>query len=312
MYDVTAWSFPCSMGSGCCCTGRIEGKLRGDRAGIRTKRQGDGESAALAYLVPWGLSSSARFLAGALQEGCGVATTDKSFAQGGKTYPSGTLIIKVQGEPRECRRHGGKACSLCGAEVFGTDTGWMEEGPNFGSRYVSYFPATLKIALAWDRPTGAQFGGCDSLSCWSGDIGYPVTVVRTAQLGTGDLSQFQVIVLPDGGFGEGYEAGAGSEWRRRLRDWVQGGGTLVAMGPAAVSYLASPASGMLAITQENVARDAEQPARTGGAATPAAATGPLPARSPGKLLASEKDFEKATQPDTELLIRCMASCCARR
>ena len=35
------------------------------------------------------------------------------------------------------------------------------------------------------------------------DAGYPVTVIRTQQMGGADLSKFQVVILPEGGGGEG-------------------------------------------------------------------------------------------------------------
>jgi Zinc carboxypeptidase len=302
MYDVTAWSLPMQYGIlAVAAPDESKGSFEAIAPGYAPKGKVVGNSAALAYLVPWGLSSSARFLSGALQEGLRVATTDKSFAQGGKTYPSGTLIIKVKENPANVADTVAKLAASSGAEVFGTDTGWMDDGPNFGSRYVSYFPAKLNIALAWDRPTGASSAGATRYLL-ERQYGYPVTVVRTQQLATGDLSQFQVIVLPDSGFGEGYESVLGANGSRRLRDWVQSGGTLVALGPGAISYLSSPASGLLAITQENVAREGDQPARpAGGAAAPAAGgAGPTPGRTPGKLFASEKDMEKATLPDTEL------------
>jgi hypothetical protein len=306
MYDVTAWSLPLQFGvRSVAATEESKGSFEAIAPGYAPKGKVIGDKAALAYLVPWGLSSSARFLASALQEGLRVATTDKSFTLGGRNYPSGTLIIKVAENPANLAATIAKLAAASGAEVFGTDTGWMDQGPNFGSRYVSYFPKTLNIALAWDRPTGAGSAGATRYLL-ERQFGYPVTAVRTAQLATGDLSQFQVIVLPDGGFGEGYESVLGANGTRRLRDWVQSGGTLVALGPGAVSYLSSPPASMLAISQENVARDGEAaPARggggTGGAAGGAAApAAPASARTPGKIFATEKDFEKATLPDTEL------------
>ena len=100
-----------------------------------------------------------------------------------------------------------------------------------------YFPS-IKIALAWDRPTGSGSAGATRFVL-ERQYGYPVSVVRTAQLATGDLSQFQVIILPDsgggGGGGEGaggvgYDTVLGPNGARRLNDWVQAGGTLIGPG----------------------------------------------------------------------------------
>ena len=54
-------------------------------------------------------------------------------------------------------------------------------------------------------------------------------MIRTEQLGAVDLSKFQTVILPDGG---AYAASLGANGVRRLKDWVQAGGTLIAVGGA--------------------------------------------------------------------------------
>jgi hypothetical protein len=91
---------------------------------------------------------------------------------------------------------------------------------------------------------------------------------------------------------------------------VADGGTIIGIG-GAVNFLADPTLGLLAIQQENLANANPTPAAGGGgngggrggqnatttaAASPAAATG----RGPGRILATEADFEKSIQPDSEL------------
>jgi hypothetical protein len=205
-----------------------------------------------------------------------------------------------------------KLAASSGADVYTTGTAWMDAGPNFGSRFVSYIPADMKIAMAWDRPTSASAAGAARFVL-ERQYGYPVTAIRTQQLANGDLSQFKTILLPDGGFGEGYEAVLGANGTRHLRDWVESGGTLVALGPGAVSYLADRRAGMLALSQENAARESERGAAAAGQGTRAQAarpndggaegeppTQPQSGRVPGKLFTSEKDFDKAIAADSEL------------
>ncbi len=304
MYDVTAWSIPLQYGiSMVSAAQESKGSFENVPANYRPQGRVIGDAPEVAYLVPWGISASARFLAAALQEGLRIATTDKSFTQNGRKYPSGTLILKVKENPPSLGDAVARLAASTGAEVFTTNTGWMDEGPNFGSQYVSYIPAQMKIALAWDRPTSASSAGATRYVL-ERQYGYPVTAVRTQQLASGDLSQFKVIILPDGGFGEGYASVLGANGGRRLRDWVQSGGTLIALGPGAVSYLADPRNGVLAVSQENAAHEGEsaKPAGGGAARTRPAEeeAAPQNGRVPGKLFASDKDFEKAILPDAEL------------
>jgi hypothetical protein len=119
-------------------------------------------------------------------------------------------------------------------------------------------------------------------------FGYPVTPVRTPRLATADLARFQVVILPQpsGDYGSIF----GAAGMTRLKDWVNGGGTLIAVG-GALSALADPKAGLLSITQENVARPGE---------TPKKAEPPKELRGPGTLLATYEDYRKAIQAETEL------------
>ncbi len=311
MYDVTAWSIPLQYGI-TAVTAAQESKANFEPVPGEYKPAGQviGATPEVAYLVPWGLSASARFLAAGLRQGLRIATTDRAFTQNGRKYPNGTLIIKVKENPSNVADIVARLAASTGADAFAVNSGWVDEGPNFGSHWVTYLPADLKIALAWDRPTSSTAAGATRFVL-EREYGYPVTAVRTSQLASGDLSQFKTIILPDGGFGEGYESALGANGGRRLRDWVQNGGTLVALGPGAISYLADNRNGMLAISQENAVHEqGPKPAAASGApaarpsaeAAPSAgaAAPPVSGRVPGKLFTSDKDFNQAILPDAEL------------
>ncbi|MBV8818714.1 MAG: hypothetical protein JO022_10195 [Acidobacteriaceae bacterium] len=313
MYDVTAWSLPLQYNVTAVASNEtLKGSFENIPPLYRPAGQVIGTNPEVAYLVPWGIASSAKFLAAALQENVHVLTTDRPFKQENRTFPSGTLIIKVKDNAPNIGEVMARLTQSTGAEAFATNSGWVDQGPNFGSHYVNAIPKA-RIAIAWDQPTSAGSAGATRFLL-ERQYGYPVTVVRTQQLATGDLRDFNVIVLPDAGFGAGYEAVLGNNGAHHLRDWVQSGGTLVALGPGAVAFLADQRVGMLAISQENLVHEtAERPATanargtnapagpatgaTGGSNAPAQQPN---ARVPGKLITSEQEFTKAIQPDTEL------------
>ncbi|MDQ6704534.1 MAG: M14 family metallopeptidase, partial [Acidobacteriota bacterium] len=302
MYDVTAWSLPLQYGIAAITSAEVsKGSFEPVPAGFRPEGRITGSNASVAYLVPWSIGASARFLSAALLENLRIATSDRAFKQDGRTFPSGSLIVKVKENGPDLADVMARLAKSSGADVFTTDSGWVDEGPNFGSHRVFYFPR-IKIALAWDRPTGASAAGATRYVL-ERQYGYPVSVVRTAQLATGDLSQFQVIILPDSGFGEGYDAVLGPGAARRLKDWVQAGGTLIGLGSGAVSYLADSRTSLLAISQENVAKDSteKKPSETSPPAVPSGGASPAASpRVPGKLIGSEQEFAKSIQPDSEL------------
>ena len=308
IYDVTAWSLPLQFNVECVAAGaRSQGSFSLVKTGDVPAGKVEGGKATVAYLVPWGATAAARMLTASLHAGLRVRSTDKKFTQNGRTFPDGTLIIVVKenaAEHVDVHEMVQKLAASSGAEVVGTNSGWVDEGPNFGSARVMYMkhPAIL---LAWDRPTNATSAGAVRFVL-ERQFGYPVTVIRTQQLGGADLSKFQVVILPEGGGGEGYAGVLGANGARRLREWVQGGGTLIGIG-SALSFMA--ANGMMAVSQENLpgatggggrgGAGAAGGGRGGVAAVAAPSGGEPPARVPGKLYASSEDLEKDTQPESQ-------------
>jgi hypothetical protein len=180
-----------------------------------------------------------------------------------------------------------------GADIYGTNSGWVEEGVNFGSRYVVAVRKPA-IALAWDTPSSSSSAGAARFVL-ERQYGYPVTPVRPAQLNSVELAKFQVLILPEGG---NYSGLFGSAGIQRLKDWVQSGGTLVALG-SAVDFLAAGNVGLLDIATENALRESEEkkPAAP-AAAAPASDRGG--GHVPGTQIASEAEYEKAIRAATEL------------
>ena len=196
-----------------------------------------------------------------------------------------------------------KLAAANGVSVTAAATSWVDDGPNFGSRYAPYLKKPA-IALAWDRPTSANSAG-QTRFVLERQFGYPVTPVRTQHLASGDLSQFQVLILPEAGLGEGgYADVLGTAGVQRLKQWVADGGTVIGIGTA-VQFLADPKTGLLPIQQESRIPEG------GAAATGSKEAAPASGHPAGKAFAKEADFDKAIQPDSELptslrgaLVRC--------
>jgi hypothetical protein len=205
-----------------------------------------------------------------------------------------------------------------GAEVHATNSGWVDSGVNFGSRYVVPVRRPA-IAVAWDAPVSSVSAGAARFVLEQ-QYGYPVTPVRTAALNSAELDRFHVLIFPEGG---DYAQALGDSGIQRLKQWVQSGGTVVSLG-SAVGFLSNPKLALLDVSQENALRDDEKrpgsersagseasagtppgtPA-TGGtgaqpAATPASAGGTGRPRAAGTSIASQTDFEKAIRAATEL------------
>jgi hypothetical protein len=201
-----------------------------------------GEKASLAYLIPWGTQSAAAALADLFRQEVRVSSTDRGFKLSGTSFPNGTLIIKVADNPADLPERMQKLAAEYGVDIYATDSSWVDEGPNFGSRNVNYLPRP-RIAMAYNTPTSPNSVG------WTRYLleqryGCPVTVIRTDQLRGADLTKYNVLILPDG-FGYGNALGDGA----RIKEWVQNGGTLITLANA-TTWLSEDRVGMLPVKRE--------------------------------------------------------------
>jgi hypothetical protein len=300
IYDVTAWSLPLLFNVEAIPNSTVsEGSFESAKPVRIQPGTMHGSKATVAYLVPWGSQAAGRLLAGALRQDLRVHSSDKPISQNGTKYPEGTLIFKVAGNPADLGERLTALARDTGADVYATNTGWVEEGVNFGSRWVVNVKKPV-IAMAWDTPAQSGSAGAARFVL-ERQYGYPVTTIRTAQLATADLSKFQVLVLPSGGNYLGILGDGGIE---RIKTWVQAGGTVVALGDA-VGFLASNRVDLLPLTQENALREGETGTAAGGGGGRGGATATTPpagggGRVAGTAIASEADFEKVTRAATEL------------
>jgi hypothetical protein len=308
IYDVTAWSLPLQYNVEV-VTGATSSEAKFEPVVLGNAPKGvvNGK-AEVAYVVPWGTSGAAKMLTSLLHSNYKIVSNDRPFTLDGKRYELGALVLKVKDNPASLEQDVRKLAESTGADVNAHNSSWADDGPTFGS---SHFTSVRKpaILIAWDRPTAGGSAG-QARFVIERQFGYPTTVIRTEQLGAVNLAPYQTIILPDGG---AYATSLGANGVRRLKDWVQAGGTLVAVG-GAIQFLAAPATGLLSTAEENGLKEGATtaPATTtpggggrggrGGTApeTPAAAPAAEGARVAPKIFATPADFDLATQPGDEL------------
>jgi hypothetical protein len=281
---VTAWSLPLVFNVEAVASPSVaEGRFEPAQEARILPGEMRGVEGAVAFLVPWGSQAAGRLLAAALRQDLRASTSDKPFAQNGTRFPSGTLIFKARENPPDLADRLAKLARETGADVYGTASGWVDEGVNFGSRQV--FPVRKPaILMAWDAPSTPGSAGAARFVL-ERQFGYPVTVARTAQLTSAELGRFNVLVLSSG---SGHAQLLGDSGIARLKTWVETGGTVVAIGEA-VNFLADKKVGLLAIAQEEAFREPD----------PAKKAEKPEERTPGTVIANDASYAKAIQAERE-------------
>ncbi|MFY8284733.1 M14 family metallopeptidase [Pseudoalteromonas sp. SSMSWG5] len=250
IYDVTGWSLPMMFNVDSDSCGRaVSADSKAVKADDTLLGKVNNPEASVAYIVAWGDTAAARFLTSALQAGIKLKSADQAFVLGDKTnYPAGSLVIEKRLNDKDLLSKISQIAEQTGAIVNGVDSSWVIEGPSFGSNKTVPMVAP-KVAIAWDAPTSELSAG-NTRFVIERQLGYPVTAIRTPMLAWADLSDYQVLILPEGN----YEQALGKPGAANLKSWVDAGGVLIALGNAN-RFTTNADYGLLDVKREQAYRE---------------------------------------------------------
>lgn len=221
-YDITSWALPYAYNvEAYALSGRM------DPLGEYQPKQLEStqpDKTPLAYLAPWEGTKHVAFLAALLQEGIRVRFPEWPFRVENKRFPAGTLLITKGGNTyvQDFDKKVTDLANQFGIKLETTQTGYMQEGKDFGS-------STVRII---QKPTVALVGGEGTSSLSYGeiwhffeqDLGYPLVNLDMGKLDSYVLSNYDVLILPNL---------RARSWTKDLREkiqaWVKEGGKLIAL-----------------------------------------------------------------------------------
>jgi hypothetical protein len=252
-------------------------------------------AAKVGYLLPWG-SGTAAAVVEALRGGLRVRSADLPFTLGGRAYAGGTAIVRTAENSADVAAKLAAIAARHGVDVVAIDSAFVESGISLGSGDV----ASLKlprVLLLWDTPTQSLSAG------WARYVlerrfGQPLTTVRVGSLGRIDLRRYDVLVLPSGNYG----TALGGDALRRVKDWINAGGTLITLAEAS-RWAARENVGLLGTTTELRGGKPEVEVSEKDAKKPEASAQPIvldkaiepereaPSSTPGALIRVNLDLE---------------------
>ena len=238
-YDVTAWTLPLAFDLPYSEL-RTSQNLGGDKVtainppGLQVHHLPN----TFAYAFRWNEYDAPQLLYRLQSKGINakVATQKFSMQVNGKEekFDYGTVIIPVSKQPQQ-REGLGKIIDDCaantGVEVFAFTTGLSAAGIDLGSASFNNVK-TPHILL---------FGGTGTSATDVGEIWHlldirfniPATIVDVDRFGSINPSRYNVMIMPSGNY-----RGLNKNDLEKLRDWIAGGGTLIATEDA-TKYLAN-------------------------------------------------------------------------
>lgn len=223
-YDITAWSLPYAYGLDAIASASSVPSQNVQK----TTPSSNIESGSYAYLTDWNSMNDARFLAALLKEGIRVRKADHPFTIEGKSFERGALIItKGDNENKENFIATLQTiASKFNKDITPTGTGFVDSGKDFGSSSIQMI-AKPKIAVLSGGPTSTlRFG--EIWHFFEQQLHYPLTVIDDEYADRVDLYEYDILVLPDGRYGNYFNEDELTE----LKGWVRKGGKIIAMGGA--------------------------------------------------------------------------------
>ncbi len=224
-YDITAWSLPYAYGLDALASTSLVGAKSVDKKQVIPILSDD----EYAYITDWNSMNDARFLADLIDNGIRVRRAEKPFTLDGKLHGRGSLIITAY----DNRNHSDFVPILRGIakkhakSLTPTATGFVDNGKDFGSSYVDMVKPVKVGVLSGDPTSTLRFG--EVWHFFEQQLHYPLTVLDADYISRVDLSKYDILILPDG---RGYSRFMNEAMLSNIKDWVAGGGRLIAMGGA--------------------------------------------------------------------------------
>ncbi len=222
-YDITAWSLPYAYGLDALASTTPVGEVPFEK--VRATSTLDEN--AYAYLTDWNSMKDARFLGALHKAKIRVRVAHRPYVSNGKRHERGSLII-TRADNKNNKDFISQLKTLAAdhnKSLSSTKTGYVDDGKDFGSRYVQMLDA-VKVAVLSGEPTSTlRFG--EIWHFFEQQLNYPVTVIDSDYLNKVDLWDYDVFILPGG---SSYKKMLTDSKLRELKRWVNDGGKLIAMG----------------------------------------------------------------------------------
>lgn len=227
-YDITAWALPYAYGlDAYALTERVN---PGTEAYVAPTASTPAMEHPYAYVAEWTSFEDAQFLAAVLKEGIKLRFANKPFTIDGRSYPEGTLIITRIGNEAMGDRFDTflrETAAAMNQALHPVATGGVSAGSDFGSNTVSYLEKP-HVGLIAEGFT-SSYGVGEVWHFFDQQLDYPLTVLHADAYGSIDLDEFDVLILASGSYSRMLTESRLND----LKDWIRGGGRLIAIEGAA-------------------------------------------------------------------------------
>ncbi|MEP7277180.1 MAG: M14 metallopeptidase family protein [Bacteroidota bacterium] len=229
-YDITAWSLPFVYGlQAYGCKEYMQAALKNNVAATAPQPPDSFENT-YAWVIKWNGLNSACFLSALLKNGIKVRYAEQAFRAGNNDFDKGALIIAKAsnyGFGKNLETLIRNAAEKNAVRAVAVPSGFVEKGFDIGSDKVRFIHAPKVALLAGKQVSAGAMG--EVWHFFDQQLQYPITLVNTEDLARMVPGEFNVLIIPDGY----YNLFSQKEKNEQLKEWVRGGGKIIALENAA-------------------------------------------------------------------------------
>jgi len=227
-YDITAWSLPYAHGfKAIASRNKVNSVLNVKSITIKNNT----DKSSYAYISKWNSVADATFLGALLKANITPRFSEKPFSIAGKSYQRGTLIILRNDNKNDS--FDDKLVAIANKhqrKLFSVKSGFVSAGVDFGSYSVKPINKQNIAVLSGKETSSLSFG--EIWHFFETQLHYPITNIDASDFENIKYTNYDVIIIPDGN----YKKVLTKENLEKLKQWVQSGGTLIAIGNALMPF----------------------------------------------------------------------------
>jgi len=230
MYEVGAWSMPLAYGVPTVAAMTLPALQTTPWTARRNANRISEGRADYGYLLPWEDDSSVHALKAAFDAGLTVHAATKPFTLNTIQHKRGTLLFRRHDNTALLDSIITRIANASGAAFLPAATALTESGANLGNGSFRLLEQPRVALVAGSGVSSTNLG-----ALWhflDAGLEMRTALLDINGLGRTDLRKYNVLIFPSSG---SYKRLLGKQGIQRIRDWINHGGTLIAIGDAAAA-----------------------------------------------------------------------------